>query len=306
MRVPRSLRLPLIFAPAYALIAAGGLALGVGADGGIVAWPAGGLTLAMLLCRPRRDWPAVLASVAVVELVIDSAAGFPPIGVVGVAATNLLEPLLGAILYRWLARTVTPPDLCRPRDALRLAGCVIVAPAAANILAATAVVAGDMTDVSRATAWISFTSADAVGIITTLPFFLAVLQRRAYVSGELLGTLVATVAAVTVVFVFGDGVHLYLAALPMLWAAIRMGPYGASVTSIGLVVTSAALTARGQGPFAEQTVEKILDLQIALVSLEVLVIATAVVAGALARSGTRPGSRRAPSSASSAPCTPWC
>lgn len=51
MRVPRSLRLPLIVAPAYALIAAGGLALGVGPDGGSVAWPAAGLTLVLLLCH---------------------------------------------------------------------------------------------------------------------------------------------------------------------------------------------------------------------------------------------------------------
>ncbi len=283
MRVPRSLRLPLVFAPAYALIAAGGLALGVGADGGIVVWPAGGLTLVMLLCSARRDWPALLVTVAALELVIDSAAGFPPIGVAGVAATNLIEPLLGALLYRSLARTVAPPDLSRPRDALRLGAGVVVAPALANIVASLAVVAAGMTEVGRDTAWISFTAADAVGIVTTVPFFLAVVQGRVRLTRELAACVAATVAAVTVVFLFGGGVHLYLAALPMLWAAIRMGPYGASVTSIGLVVTSAFLTGRSLGPFAEQSVAKILDLQTALVSLEVLVIATAVVAGALAR-----------------------
>ena len=126
----------------------------------------------------------MLASVAVVELVIDSAAGFPPIGVAGIAATNLLEPVLGAVLYRLAGPHVTPPDLCRPRDALRLAACVILAPAAANILAATAVVAGDMTEVSRATAWISFTAADAVGIVTTCRSSSRWLQRRAYLSGR--------------------------------------------------------------------------------------------------------------------------
>jgi diguanylate cyclase (GGDEF)-like protein len=160
---------------------------------------------------------------------------------------------------------------------------VIVAPALANVIAASAVVAGDMTEVSRATAWLSFTAADAVGIVTTLPFFLAIAQRRARWSLELLVSVAATVCAVAVVFLFGDGVHLYLAALPMLWAAIRLGPFGASATSIGMVVTAAFLTARGQGPFAAQTIEKIIDLQVALVSLEVLVIATAVIGGALAR-----------------------
>ena len=283
MRVPRSLRLPLFFAPVYAIMAAGGLALGVGADGGIVAWPAGGLTLVALLCSARRDWLPLLATVAVVELAIDSAAGFPAIGVVGVAATNVLEPFLGAVLYRTLAGTVAPPDLSRPRDALRLGAAVILAPAIANIVAASAVVAGEMTEVSRATAWLSFTAADSVGIVTTLPFFLAIAQRRARWSWELAASVAATVGAVTVVFLFGDGVHLYLAALPMLWAAIRLGPFGASATSIGLVVTSALLTGRGQGPFASQTVEKILDLQVALVSLEVLVMAAAVIGGALAR-----------------------
>ena len=56
--------------------------------------------------------------------------------------------------------------------------------AVSNVLAAAAIVAGDMTDVSRSTAWLSFTAADAVGIVTTLPFFLAIVQRRARLSGE--------------------------------------------------------------------------------------------------------------------------
>ena len=123
---------------------------------------------------------------------------------------------------------------------------MIVAPALANVIAASAVVAGDMTRGRRATAWLSFTAADAVGIVTTLPFFLAIAQRRRAGRWSCWCRWPATVCAVTVVFLFGDGVHLYLAALPMLWAAIRLGPFGASATSIGLVVTAAFLTARGQ------------------------------------------------------------
>ena len=88
---------------------------------------------------------------------------------------------------------MTPPDLTRPRDALRLVGCVIVAPAIANVLTAGAVVAGGMTEVNHSTAWLSSAAADAVGIVTTLPFFLAVVQRRARLSGELVATLAATV-----------------------------------------------------------------------------------------------------------------
>ena len=233
-------------------------------------WPGPRRASRSRCCCAARDVTGlpILATVLAVELVIDSAAGFPAIGVAGIAATNVIEPLLGALLYRALARTVAAPDLSRPRDALRLGACVIVAPALANVIAASAVVAADMTDVSRWTAWLSFSAGDSFGIVTTLPFFLAIAQRRARWSLELLVSVAATVCAVTVVFLFGDGVHLYLAALPMLWAAIRLGPFGASATSIGLVVTSAFLTGRGRGPFASQTVEKILDLQVALVSLD--------------------------------------
>ncbi len=158
-----------------------------------------------------------------------------------------------------------------------------MAPAIANTAAAAAVVAAGLTDVHPATVWLSSTTTDALGIVTTAPLFLAIAQHRARPSWEIAGMVAATVTAASLVFLFGNGVHLYLAALPMLWAAVRRGPFAASLTSIALVVTAAFLTGRGLGPFAAQTVRAILDLQAALVSLEVLVVATAVVAAALSR-----------------------
>jgi diguanylate cyclase (GGDEF)-like protein len=283
MRLREPLRLPLLVAVAYAAAAAGGLLLGVGSEGVTVAWPAAGLTLVLLLNRPYRDWPRILAAIGVVELAIDAAAGFPPLVVAGLVATNLIEPVLGATLYRRLTRSEEPPELGRPRDALRLGICAVVAPAMANVLAASAVIGAGMTDVRPTTVWLSFTTTDMLGIITAAPLFLAIAQHRARLSGEIVGMVGATVAAATVVFLLGNGLHLYVAALPMLWAAVRRGPFAASLTSIALVVTAAFLTGRGLGPFAAQTVHAILDLQAALVSLEVLVVATAVVAAALSR-----------------------
>ncbi len=283
MRLPAPLRLPLIVAAGYLVCAAGGLLLGVGPDGVTLAWPAAGLTLVLLLSRPQREWLQILVTVAVLEVAIDVAAGFPPLAVAGLLATNVVEPLLGALLYRRLARTVAPPELGRPRDALRLGICALVAPAIANTIAVAAVVAAGLTNVPALTVWLSFTTTDALGIVTTAPLFLAILQGRARLSWEIAGMVAATVAAGTVVFLFGNGVHLYMAALPMLWAAVRRGPFAASLTSIALLVTAAFLTGRGLGPFAAQTVTAILDLQAALVSLVVLVAATAVVAAALSR-----------------------
>src|SRR5262245_36110304 len=244
MRLPAPLRLPLLVAVAYAAAAAGGLLLGVGSHGATVAWPAAGLTLVLLLNHPYRDWPRILAAIGVVELAIDVAAGFPPLLVAGLVVTNLAEPVLGALLYRRLARGQAPPELGRPRDALRLGICAVVAPAVANVIAATAVVSAGMTDgtgVGPATVWLSFATADMLGIVTVAPLFLAISQRRARLSAEIVGMVAATVAAATVVFLFGNGLHMYVAALPMLWAAVRRGPFAASLTSIALVVTTAFL-----------------------------------------------------------------
>src|SRR4051812_40129324 len=57
-----------------------------------------GVTSAALVLSDRRRWPWVLATVAIIEVLIDRWQGVPVGTALGLAAANTAEPLLGAVL----------------------------------------------------------------------------------------------------------------------------------------------------------------------------------------------------------------
>src|SRR5690349_18751454 len=81
---------------------------------GVVFWPAAGLTVSVLILRPRREWPAYFVAICAADAVtsvLDGASGWSSLGS-GVA--NAAEATLSATLVgRWLGRI---PDLSRRRD----------------------------------------------------------------------------------------------------------------------------------------------------------------------------------------------
>ena len=178
VRVPRSLRLPLVL---RARVCASSRRVGSrsGSEPTAASWPGrpGGLTLALLLCsargatgrrcwrqrrrrgardRLRRRVPGRSAWSAWPRRTCSSRSSAPSLYRLAGAHRDAAGSCAGHVTRCGSVAAVHPRTCGRPTSS-----------------AATAVVAGDMTEVSRATAWISFTSADSVGIITTLPFFLA-------------------------------------------------------------------------------------------------------------------------------------
>jgi diguanylate cyclase (GGDEF)-like protein len=82
---------------------------------GSTLWPASGVTVSVLLLRPRREWPAYLAAIWLADFTMDIvSAGFPSRVAYGLATANCLEPLLAASLLR--RRLHARPDLSRLRD----------------------------------------------------------------------------------------------------------------------------------------------------------------------------------------------
>jgi len=86
-----------------------------GTSVGATLWPASGLTVSVLLLRPRREWPLYLVAIGLADFTMDIvSAGFPIRVAPGLAVANCLEPLLAAtLLRRWLPAR---PDLSRLRD----------------------------------------------------------------------------------------------------------------------------------------------------------------------------------------------
>ena len=73
-----------------------------GAEVGFAFFPPAGISLAALLLVDRTRWPAVLAAVAVTEVVVDLQHHLPLGVALGYAAANTAEPLVGALAVRRL------------------------------------------------------------------------------------------------------------------------------------------------------------------------------------------------------------
>jgi diguanylate cyclase (GGDEF)-like protein len=110
--VLRAVALGAVYAGIYELIT---LETSFGTSIGSTLWPASGVTVAVLLLRPRREWAYYVAAISIADFTMDIvSAGFPTRVAFGLAAANGLEPLLAAtLLRRWLPGR---PDLSRLRD----------------------------------------------------------------------------------------------------------------------------------------------------------------------------------------------
>src|SRR3954462_15183945 len=112
-RVPVPWRLLLVVAAGYAAGSMTSFVLfGSSSTGAVLFLPAG-VTFSALVLSDRRRWPWILATAALVEVVIDRSQGIGPVAVWGFALANTAEPLAGATLFR---RFAPAPDLSHRRD----------------------------------------------------------------------------------------------------------------------------------------------------------------------------------------------
>ena len=129
-----------VLVPAYAV---GALLAFVafGATAIVVLFLPAGLTLAALVLTRRRQWPWILAAVAVTEILVDLSQGQSWRIVWGFALANTAEPLVGA----WLLRRYVPGrlDLLRRRDLLAFIACaVVIGPLVGGLVGGTTISVG--------------------------------------------------------------------------------------------------------------------------------------------------------------------
>ncbi|GAA4784936.1 hypothetical protein GCM10023200_18390 [Actinomycetospora chlora] len=210
-------------------------------------FPAAGWTVALLCVLGRRWWPAVLLAAAVAEVAIDLATGLGILAAVGYAVANTVEPALGAVLARAVARG--RPDLSRLRD-LRgfLLGAVLAAPLVGGVVGAlvAALAGGDRPWYLFVARWwlgdglAVLVVGTAVITVLTLPW-----TRRTVVA-----TAAATVAAVAVtaaLFWSQTLVLVFLPTLLLIWVALRLGVGAVAVVGLGTALTAAQGEAEGLG-----------------------------------------------------------
>jgi diguanylate cyclase (GGDEF)-like protein len=223
-----------------------------GSDAGTAFWPGAGLTVAVLLSRPQREWPVLLGAVFMAEVSVDLVTGFGGRQSIAFGVANCVEPLVGAALVRRQGRPT--PNLARVPDLLRFFTAAVVAGPAVGALIGTAlpaVLAGDPW-VPRLPRWFI---GDAVGVVVIAPFLLT-RPRGDRTASRWQGVRLAAAAGVAAVVAVGPwslprtyGLqYLLLPALVVL--ALRSGtaPAATSVVAVGVIIE--AVTVAGVGPYA--------------------------------------------------------
>jgi integral membrane sensor domain MASE1 len=227
-------------------------------------WLASGLTLGVLLARPREGWPAVLAGAFVAATIFALLLGSGPVEAAGYGAIEIATAAAGA----WLASRFLglPARLEQPRDlaALLLGGVLVLSLSGAFVAAVWNVASGGDSGVVTFRVW---AIANVVGALLVAPLVIAWAQFRPKRSGGLpmtgfaAGAIAAFLflATVYVLFRAGSGADLggaagkgptYLPIMLMALIALLWGVRGATLIGFAGAVVALYYTAQGRGPFA--------------------------------------------------------
>src|SRR4029453_16498 len=254
----------LVIAGGYYAFAKGGEALLLTGPAGAF-WPATGLGIAVVYLGGLRWWPGVLLG----ELL---SRPFPEIGLgpaFAEASANSARAL-GAvlILQRRGGRRAA-------MDRLEQVGAVLVAIAVGEALSATvamlALRAGDVIEVSEmGVFWRSWWLGGLAGGLVVVPLALAWAHgRRSLWGGRRAAEgalMLAAVAGLSVIALSADQPLTYMVFPAFIWAALRLGPQGATLAVAVAAVIAVLATSNQLGPFVEHSpTDSALNLQLYII-----------------------------------------
>ncbi len=234
--------------------------------GWTIVWPLNGVTIALLLMRPRRDWLWILlgaeAGTGVGECLDNNPVGLE----LGARVCSVTEVLISALL---LPRFTTLDDwLNIPRLHLRLTAALLMGPGISGLMAAALYYFTQ--DQAPLVAFNNWAMADALGIAGTLPLALSVnspQMRRLFERRALPRTLaILSGAFVTAALMFWvDRYPLVFLLYPMLLlvdAALYFS--GLAIVAAGVCLIFVYLTINDRGPFAHWPADLALSRDLAL------------------------------------------
>jgi len=248
-------------------------------------WPASGVALASLLLFGYQVWPGVAAGAFLLGLL----SPISPVAAVVYGIGTALAALTGAFLLRRIAKF--HPSLSRLRDALALivlgalGSAVVSASIGVSVLYAAHV--RGWSGFGRA--WVIYWLGDSMGVLLVTPLALTAsnllrIRPRARITEFAALLLLLTLACF---IVFGDlplipvKLHvLAFAVLPfVIWAAIRFGMIGATLSTLFVATIATVETAVGSGPFAQNTPftnAVLLDVFFAVLSVSGMTLAAVI------------------------------
>ena len=242
------------------------------ADIGLVFFPPAGVTLAVMVLLPRRQWWAVVAAIVVAEIGVDLHFGLRLNVAAGYAMANAVEPLVGVmLLLRWGNGRV---ELAQRAGFLRFLVAAVGVGAACG-----AVIGGFVRSYDSDVAWLSaalrWWAGDGLGILTIATPILT-WRHATQLRGRNLAEAVVAFVAIAIVSIVSFWWWAYPPAFLMLpalvWVALRFAMPGVAIASAVMALIANISTAAGHGPFAALSVSAQTQLTVAQLSVASLTI----------------------------------
>ena len=286
----------------YFVLAKACLALDALHSGGTPIWPADGFALAAVLLRGYRVWPAIFAA-ASIAAASAAPAGTSDAGLIFTAAAiavgNTLAVLAAGYLIEIWSGGLQTFDT--PTGVAKFAF-IVLGPSAmlgATIGVGSLWLAGHGDGTSLLAAWVAWWLRDAVGVLVFAPVvvFWALADPRTFKLEDLMAPGIAYAAAIAVglaafsPLIAQSGYRSalgFLAALPLLWAALRGGQR--ATATIALILSCFAVwgALAGGGPFtAAAPDDSLLPLIMFMISASVLSLAVSADVTARSRGAAR-------------------
>lgn len=261
-------------------------------DGAVTAlWPPVGVGIAALTLFGRRLWPGIVVGDL---LVADYST---PLGtVLGQTTGNTLEVLIAALLLRRLVGNGV--GLTRVVQVLTLAACAAAGALVSACFASAALRLGDVITADEfAGVWRTWWLSDFSGALVVTPVILSWansgpfrLGRREALEGVALLTVLVLVAELP-----SQRDVPYVVFPLLIWAALRLGPRGASLSLLVVAVLTVLNTAHNTGPFVRESItDSVLSTQLflATAALSSLVLAAVTAERATAAAALRANEER--------------
>jgi two-component system, LuxR family, sensor kinase FixL len=271
----------LLVGVAYYVGAMIGLALTLPTYSVSTLWPPNAILLASLLLVPSEKWWLVILGAFPAHLAVQLQGGVPLVMTLCWFISNSSEALIGAFCLRRLMKG--PIDFASLKSVIVYVGCaVILAPFLSSFLDAAFVVLVGWKDNDYWQVWSTRFPSNVLAALTIPPAILLWVQHaliwlrktslRSYSEAFSLGAGLVTVSFVA----FGwqtagsetTPALLYLPLPVLLWAAMRFGSGGASLSLLVVVLASIYGAAQGRGPFIHSSpAENVFSLQMFLMAI---------------------------------------
>ncbi len=270
---------------AYYLGAKLGFALKAGEFPISTLWPPNAILFAALLLAPRQSWWLLLVAVLPAHILVQLESGVPLLRSLGWFLTNTSEGLIGAILLRDCFKVTSCFDSLRGVSCFLICG-VLIAPLATSFLDAGVVAAtGWQSDYWEL--WGTRLISNILANLTIVPAVVSIgmqgsswlrkISWNRYIEALSLGIFTVLISSL----IFQSAVEYVVPALilfPLLWAVLRFGPGGVSISLLIITLITLWNIVHGREPVSEASMaQKVLNLQIFLTVMSITMISLAAV-----------------------------